>query len=121
MAAWIGQTERLVLIALALASSSGIMAIGFVALYAQFMAVSDPRQAGVDFTLLQCMDALVSMIGGVGSGWIAQHYGYGACFGIAAALAVFAIPAVALLSRSSLSQLRIAEGSFPRKAATQQP
>jgi MFS transporter (putative signal transducer) len=121
MAAWIGQTERLVLIALALASSSGIMAIGFVALYAQFMALSDPRQAGVDFTLLQCMDALVSMIGGVGSGWIAQHYGYGACFGIAAALAVFAIPAVALLSRSSLSQLRIAEGSFPQKAATQQP
>jgi MFS transporter, putative signal transducer len=119
-AAWIGETERLVLIPLALASSSGIMAIGFVALYAQFMALSDPRQAGVDFTLLQCMDALVSMIGGVGSGWIAQHYGYGACFALAAALAVFAIPAVALLSHPSLLG-KGRDGKFTQEAATHRP
>ena len=41
------------------------LAFGFVALYAQFMRWSDARQAGIDFTLFQCMDALVSMAGGV--------------------------------------------------------
>ena len=87
------------LVACALASSSGIMALGFVALYARFMALADPRQAGVDFTLLQCMDALVSMAGGVGAGWIAQRWGYGTCFALAAGLAVVAVPAVAVLSR----------------------
>lgn len=87
------------LVACALASSSGIMALGFVALYARFMALADPRQAGVDFTLLQCMDALVSMAGGVGAGWIAQHWGYGTCFALAAGLAVIAVPVVAALSR----------------------
>lgn len=87
------------LVACALASSSGIMALGFVALYARFMALADPQQAGVDFTLLQCMDALVSMAGGVGAGWIAQHWGYGTCFALAAGLAVVAVPVVAALSR----------------------
>ena len=88
-----------VLVACALASSSGIMALGFVALYARFMALADVRQAGVDFTLLQCMDALVSMAGGVGAGWIAQHWGFGTCFALAAGLAVIAGPVVAVLSR----------------------
>jgi MFS transporter, putative signal transducer len=101
LAAWAGNTTHSLLVLLALASSSGILALGFVALYAKFMELSDPRQAGIDFTLLQCADALVSMIGGIGSGWIAQHFGYGACFGTAAAFTVLALPAVVLLCRRS--------------------
>jgi MFS transporter (putative signal transducer) len=95
-----GGMPQSLLAGLALASSSGVMALGFVALYARFMSLSDPRQAGIDFTLLQCMDALVSVIGGVGAGWISQHFGYGACFGLAAALAAIAAPAAAALGRS---------------------
>ena len=96
-AAWRGLPQPLVL-ALALASSSGIMALGFVALYARFMALSDPRQAGVDFALLQCMDGLVSMAGGIGAGWVSQHFGYGVCFGLAAGVALVAAPLAALLA-----------------------
>jgi MFS transporter, putative signal transducer len=95
-AAWRGLPQPLVL-ALALASSSGIMALGFVALYARFMALSDPRQAGVDFTLLQCMDGLVSMAGGIGAGWVSQHFGYGVCFALAAVVALIAAPLAGLL------------------------
>jgi MFS transporter (putative signal transducer) len=103
-AAWRGLPQPLVL-ALALASSSGIMALGFVALYARFMALSDPRQAGVDFTLLQCMDGLVSMAGGIGAGWVSQHFGYGVCFALAAGVALLAAPLAALLGgRSAMSQ-----------------
>lgn len=95
-AAWRGLPQPLVL-ALALASASGIMALGFVALYARFMALSDPRQAGVDFTLLQCMDGLVSMAGGIGAGWVSQHFGYGVCFALAAGVALIAAPLAARL------------------------
>ncbi|WP_348536013.1 MFS transporter [Labrys sp. LIt4] len=108
-AAWKGGVGQPLLLILALASSSGIMALGFVALYAQFMAVSDPRQAGIDFTLLQCMDALVSMAGGMGAGWIAQHWGYGLYFGLAALLALAAAPIAAILSH------RVAVRSDARK------
>ncbi|RDI58835.1 MFS transporter [Microvirga subterranea] len=103
-AAWRGGVPQPLLVALALASSSGLMALGFVALYARFMALSDPRQAGIDFTLLQCMDALVSMAGGIGAGWVSQHLGYGACFGAAAAFAIIAAPVVSVLNRSNASQ-----------------
>lgn len=109
-AAWRGLPQPLV-IALALASSSGIMALGFVALYARFMALSDPRQAGVDFTLLQCMDGLVSMAAGVGSGWVAQHLGYGACFALAAVAALVAAPLTALLGgRATAARQQAAPG-----------
>jgi MFS transporter (putative signal transducer) len=87
-----------VLIAVAIASSSGIMAFGFVALYAQFMRWSDPRQAGVDFTLFQCMDALVSMIAGVLAGYAAEHFGYGTFFAGAGVIAIVAAPAIAAVS-----------------------
>lgn len=97
VAAWQGGMPKPVLLGLALASSSGLMALGFVALYAQFMALSDPRQAGVDFTLLQCMDALVSMAGGLGAGWISQHLGYAACFALAAGVAAIAAPVASVL------------------------
>jgi len=100
-AAWWGNVPQVLLLGLALASSSAIMALGYVALYAHFMALSDPRQAGVDFTLLQCMDAAVSMVGGVGAGWIAQHFGYVTFFGLASFLALLAVPVGSVLSRRS--------------------
>jgi MFS transporter (putative signal transducer) len=118
-AAWIGGASQLLLLGFALASSSAIMALGFVALYAQFMALSDPRQAGIDFTLLQCMDALVSMIGGIGAGWIAQHFGYSACFGLAAFLVILAITPVALLSVRSGSSERIETSAHPHQPLPQ--
>lgn len=86
-----------VLVAVAVASSSGIMALGFVALYAQFMHWSDPRQGGVDFTLFQSMDALISMIGGVLAGYAAEYLGYGIFFGGAGVIALAAVPAIALV------------------------
>ncbi|PVE26166.1 MFS transporter [Microvirga sp. KLBC 81] len=101
LAARSGGAPQGILLVLALASSSGILALGFVALYAQFMSLSDPRQAGVDFTLLQCMDALVSMAGGVGAGWISQNHGYGVFFGLNGVLALAAAAPVAFLSRRS--------------------
>jgi MFS transporter, putative signal transducer len=118
-AAWNGGASQLLLLGFALASSSAIMALGFVALYAQFMALSDPRQAGIDFTLLQCMDALVSMIGGIGAGWIAQHFGYSACFGLAAFLVILAITPVALLTVRSGSSEGIETSSQPRQPLPQ--
>jgi MFS transporter (putative signal transducer) len=118
-AAWNGGASQLLLLGLALGSSSTIMALGFVALYAQFMALSDPRQAGIDFTLLQCMDALVSMIGGIGAGWIAQHFGYSACFALAAFLVILAITPVALLTVRSGSSEGIETSSQPRQPLPQ--
>jgi MFS transporter (putative signal transducer) len=88
-----------VLLAVAVASSSGIMALGFVALYAQFMHWSDPRQGGVDFTLFQSMDALVSMAGGVAAGFVAENLGYGVFFAGAGLIALATIPAIAFVTR----------------------
>jgi MFS transporter (putative signal transducer) len=93
-----GGFPKWVLIAIAVASSSGVMALGFVALYAQFMRWSDPRQAGVDFTLFQCMDALVSMAGGIIAGYVAEHFGYGIFFAGAGVMALLAVPAIAMVS-----------------------
>ncbi|TWG95401.1 MFS transporter (putative signal transducer) [Mesorhizobium sp. J18] len=90
--------SKMILMIVAIASSSGFMALGFVALYAQFMRWSDPRQAGVDFTLFQCMDALVSMAGGVVAGFVAEYLGYGIFFVGAGLVAVAAIPAIAAVS-----------------------
>ncbi|NGN40655.1 MFS transporter [Mesorhizobium sp. CGMCC 1.15528] len=89
---------KAVLMAVSVASSSGIMALGFVALYAQFMRWSDPKQAGVDFTLFQCMDALVSMVGGIVAGYVAQYLGYGVFFTCAGVIAIAAIPVIAMVS-----------------------
>ncbi|MER9600513.1 MFS transporter, partial [Mesorhizobium sp. M0244] len=86
------------LMVVAVLSSSGFMALGFVALYAQFMRWSDPRQAGVDFTLFQCMDALVSMAGGIAAGYAAQYFGYGAFFAGAGLVALLAAPAIVVVS-----------------------
>ena len=80
-------------------SSSALMAVGFVALYALFMEWSDVRQAGVDFTIFQCMDALVSIVSGMGAGYAAEYFGFGVFFGAAAAIALLAVLALALVFR----------------------
>jgi MFS transporter (putative signal transducer) len=102
------------LMTISILSSSGIMAIGFVALYAQFMRWSDRRQGGVDFTLFQCMDGLVSMVGGVAAGYVAEHLGYGIFFVGAGLAAAAAIPVVAMVVgwRRTLAQPR-PTGSLP--------
>ena len=97
-AATIGPFPAPLLVILAIGSSSAVLALGCVALYAQFMRWSDPRQAGVDFTLFQCMDALVSMAGGVVAGQVAHVLGYGVFFACAAALAILAMPLMAVLA-----------------------
>lgn len=97
-AATVGPFPASLLMILAIGSSSAVLALGFVALYAQFMRWSDPRQAGVDFTLFQCMDALVSMAGGVVAGQVAHFLGYGVFFACAAALAILAIPLMAAIA-----------------------
>lgn len=76
------------LVASALLSGSALLAIGFTALYAQFMRWSDPGQGGVDFTLFQCLDGAMSMIMGLAAGFIAQHTGYGVFFAICAVLPI---------------------------------
>jgi MFS transporter (putative signal transducer) len=67
------------------------------------MLGADPHQAGIDFTLLQGMDAVVSMAGGLGAGWVAQHLGFASYFLIAAVLAVLAAPVVARLAARAAS------------------
>ena len=67
-------------------------ALGFVwvALYSALMGLASPLQSGVDFTLFQSADALLAVSGGIAGGWLSQHLGYHACFGLAAASAVLA-------------------------------
>ncbi len=95
------ETAHWIVMALAITSSSGVMSIGFVALYACFMGWSDPRQAGVDFTLFQCMDGIVSMAGGIGAGTIAERFGYHTSFLIAACISALVAPILALLLKRS--------------------
>ncbi|WP_208021146.1 MFS transporter [Paracoccus alkanivorans] len=82
------------LIASALLAGSGLMAIGFTALYAQFMRWSDVAQGGVDFTLFQCLDGAISMGLGIAAGIIAEHAGFGAFFAICAALPLISAAAL---------------------------
>lgn len=81
-------------VAAALLSGSALSAIGFTALYAQFMRWSDPRQGGVDFTLFQCLDGALSMALGLVAGLVAQHAGYGVFFAISAVLPLLAAGAL---------------------------
>jgi MFS transporter (putative signal transducer) len=56
----------------------------FVASYTLLMHCAAGTQAGVDFTLFQCVDALVAVVLGMAGGWLAQQAGYTACFAVAA-------------------------------------
>ncbi|MET0267668.1 MAG: MFS transporter, partial [Duganella sp.] len=61
------------------------LAAGFVAVYSLLMDCTSPHQAGLDFTIFQCADALVAVLAGVAGGWLSQRLGYGASFALAAA------------------------------------
>lgn len=87
-----GDWPQPVLMTVAVISSSAVMAVGFVALYALFMEWSDPRQAGVDFTLFQCMDTLIGIVSGMGAGYVAEYFGFGIFFGGAAVIALTSVP-----------------------------
>lgn len=93
-----------VVISIAVISSSGVMSIGFVALYSCFMGWSDPRQAGIDFTLFQCMDGLISMAGGMGTGAIASRFGYEVSFAAAAGISIFSAPVIMLILRKKIPE-----------------
>lgn len=94
-------------VATALLSGSALSAVGFTALYAQFMRWSDPRQGGVDFTLFQCLDGALSMVLGLGAGVIAQRAGYGVVFGLCAVLPVLAVPMLGRLAVSPAQPSRL--------------
>lgn len=66
--------------------NSGVMALGFVALYAELMGRASLDQAGVDFTLFQCADGVVSLIGWRLVGWFGDALGFPWCFAIAAGI-----------------------------------
>jgi len=65
----------------------GVMAAGFVTIYSTLMGLTSPSQPGVDFALFQCTEALIATAGGIFGGWMAQHFGYVACFSLAATMA----------------------------------
>lgn len=75
------------------------LAATFVALYTLAMQWASLRQAGVDFTLLQCADAAIAAAAGLSGGVLAQHLGYAACFGLATLLAVVSLLAAPALLR----------------------
>ena len=94
-------------IAAALLSGSALSAVGFTALYAQFMRWSDPRQGGVDFTLFQCLDGALSMVLGIGAGIVAQRAGFGLFFGLSAVLPLLAVLMLGRMAVSSAPALRL--------------
>ncbi|WP_336058095.1 MFS transporter [Nitratireductor sp. CH_MIT9313-5] len=100
----LGTLPTWALAGVAVLSGSAIMAFGFVALYAQFMAWSDPRQGGVDFTLFQSTDAALSMVGGLASGFLSAHFGYGVFFALAGSVAVIAIPLLVIITTAGEGQ-----------------
>ncbi|MEP2333071.1 MFS transporter, partial [Marinobacter sp.] len=78
---------------------SAIIAGSFVALYTVIMDWTSAHQAGTDFTIFQCTDALVSVVAGFGSGIIAEHFGYGISFGIATGFAASALVLLPVIIR----------------------
>lgn len=68
-----------------------VLGLVWVALYSALMGLTSSLQAGLDFTVFQSADALLAMAGGVAGGWLAQHLGYEACFGLAASSAAVAV------------------------------
>jgi MFS transporter (putative signal transducer) len=79
--------------------NSGVMAFGFVALYAELMGRASLDQAGVDFTLFQCADGLVSLIGWQLVGMFGDRLGFTWCFGLAAAIGLACAAALPRFSK----------------------
>ncbi|XDF37334.1 MFS transporter [Paracidovorax avenae] len=83
-------TASVELLATLLGLKLAAMACAFVAIYSLLMGWASPRQAGVDFTLFQCADALIAASAGMAGGLMAHRWGYGACFAVATALSALA-------------------------------
>ncbi len=101
----ITQTTNINVLAALIVSKSVVMGIGFVSIYSLAMGLASSRQAGVDFTLFQSVDAAVAAIGGFGAGMLAESFGYAGAFGFAgvvSATAAVVIPAF-LLKRLNMS------------------
>ena len=104
-AAAVGNAPQPLLIAL-VGLMFGAMGCAWVALYSVLMDIASPRQAGVDFTLFQSADALLAAASGVAGGWLAGRWGYGACFGIAAALTMAATVVIRQYAARSVSEIQ---------------
>ncbi|MBD8906201.1 hypothetical protein [Methylorubrum zatmanii] len=99
--------------------SAATAAFGFVPLYAEPMAHASPAQAGIDFTLFQCADALIALIaliGGAVSGVPAGQLGDPACFALAACASLAAAVAAARLIRRAAREAGTGRGSTGRIA-----
>ncbi|HEY5797947.1 MAG TPA: MFS transporter [Bosea sp. (in: a-proteobacteria)] len=81
-------------------ASAGTLALGFVALYSELMGRASLDQAGVDFTLFQSMDSIVSLIGWRLAGFVGDAMGYAFCFSASAGLALVAILLIPRFARS---------------------
>lgn len=67
-------------------TKSVVMGFGFVAIYSLMMGLTSLRQAGVDFTIFQCVDAGVAALGGFGASMLAYQFGYAGAIGLAFAV-----------------------------------
>ncbi len=85
-------------------ASAGTLALGFVALYSELMGRASLDQAGVDFTLFQSMDSVVSLLGWRLAGSFGDALGYAICFSAAAGLGLVAILLMPWLARNSPAQ-----------------
>ena len=79
---------------LTLLVSATVFALGFVALYSELMGRASLDQAGVDFTLFQSADAIVSLIGWQLAAVVGETLGFAFCF---ASSSVFGLITLVLL------------------------
>ncbi|TBN47684.1 MFS transporter [Hansschlegelia quercus] len=98
--AYFGARSPIALVLLGLLSS-GAISLGIVAVYSELMGRASLDQAGVDFTLFQSMDGIVSLIGW----WLVSSFGdtlgFAFCFAACALLGIVALGALPILARRS--------------------
>lgn len=87
------------LLLLTLLVSALMFAFGFVALYSEFMGCASLDQAGVDFTIFQSADAIVSLIGWQLAAMAGEWLGYAFCFASASVFGVFTLIFLRRLSK----------------------
>ncbi len=68
-----------------------ICAAKFVALYTLMMEWSYGKQAGIDYSLFQSMDMIVTIVMAVICGWLISHLGYSAHYSLAIIATCFAV------------------------------
>ncbi|OAE25422.1 hypothetical protein AXG93_2655s1000 [Marchantia polymorpha subsp. ruderalis] len=88
--------QSLPLLLATLLVSAIMFTLGFVALYSELMGRASLDQAGVDFTLFQSADAIISLIGWQLAAVAGEALGYAFCF---ASASVFGLITLKLLPR----------------------